>query len=398
MKVPKYRRHKKIYARVVLSGREIYLGLYGSPESKEAYERVVAQWLSEGRKTPKSRRMSAASRFKEDQESGIVSITELAVRYYDHAAGYYVKDGQPTSELDGIRYILGVFRKYYGSVAVDEFGPTELKALRSEFIRMGWCRTTINKQIARLTRMYRWGVSEALVRPETLLALKSVPGLQAGRSQAREPRKVLPVSEAEIEAIRPHASPVIMAMIDVQKVTGMRPGEVCRLRTTDLDMSGKVWEYRPVSHKTQHLGRSRVVFFGPAAQEILKPWLRPDEPETFVFSPELADRIRRQKMRAARKTKVQPSQVNRRSSTPKRPPGEVYDSQAYNRAIHYAAKKAGIAPWHPNQLRHLAATNLRKEFGIEVARAVLGHSTLVTTDIYAERDEAQARLAMERSG
>jgi len=103
-------------------------------------------------------------------------------------------------------------------------------------------------------------------------------------------------------------------------------------------------------------------------------------------------------MRAARKTKVQPSQVNRRSSNPKRPPGEVYDSRSYNRAINYAAKKAGIAPWHPNQLRHLAATNLRREFGLEVSRAVLGHSTVATTEIYAERDEAQARLAMERSG
>jgi len=258
VKIPKYRRHKKIYARVVLSGREIYLGIYGSSESKEAYERIVAEWLSEGRKTPKPRRMSAAARRQEDQDGGIVRVTELAVRYYDQAVDYYVKEGEPTSELDGIRYILSVFRKYYGSVAVDEFGPAELKTLRSEFIRMGWCRTTINKQIARITRMFRWGVSEALVRPETLMALKSVPGLRAGRSQAREPRKVLPVSEAEIEAIRPHASPVIMAMIDIQKLTGMRPGEVCRLRTTDLDMSGKVWEYRPVSHKTQHLGRSRV--------------------------------------------------------------------------------------------------------------------------------------------
>jgi hypothetical protein len=43
VKVPKYRRHKKIYARVVLNGREIHLGLYGSPESKSAYERTVAE-------------------------------------------------------------------------------------------------------------------------------------------------------------------------------------------------------------------------------------------------------------------------------------------------------------------------------------------------------------------
>lgn len=163
-------------------------------------------------------------------------------------------------------------------------------------------------------------------------------------------------------------------------------------------MSESVWAYRPKSHKTQHLGRSRVIYFGPAAQEILSPWLRPDDPEAFLFSPELSDRIRRQKMREERKTKVQPSQINRRIADPKRPPGTCYDAKAYNRAIHYAAKKAGITPWNANQLRHLAATSLRRKFGIEVARAVLGHSTLATNEIYAERDEAQARQAMERIG
>ena len=189
-----------------------------------------------------------------------------------------------------------------------------------------------------------------------------------------------------------------MAMVDIQKFTGMRPGEVCRLRTIDLNMSGKVWELRPRSHKTQHLGRSRVVFFGPLAQEILKPWLRPDHPEAYLFTPELADRIRKQKMRAVRSSRVQPSQRDRSKPDPARKPGDCYDTRAYNRSIKYATKKAGIAPWHPNQLRHLAATNLRREFGIEVARAVLGHSTLATTEIYAERDESQARLAMERLG
>lgn len=399
MRVPRYLRHKRKYARVILNGREIHLGAYGSPESKEAYERILAQWLNDGRKTPNPRRTSAATRKLADNLSdGTVRITELAVRYHDYAVGYYVKDGQPTSEVDGIRYILKLLRKYYGSICVDDFGPAELKTLRSEFIRMGWARTTINKQIARVTRMFRWGVTESLVRPETLMALKAIPGLRAGRSEAREPRKVTAVSEASIEAIRPHASPVIMAMVDLQKLAGLRPGEVCRLRMADLDMSESVWAYRPQSHKTQHMGRSRVVYFGPAAQDILKPWLRPDDPENFVFSPELSDRIRKQRMRSERKTKVQPSQIDRRKTAPKRNPGKCYDAKSYNRAIHYAAKKAGVSPWNANQLRHLAATNLRREFGIEVARAVLGHSTLATTEIYAERDEAQARLAMERIG
>lgn len=46
--------------------------------------------------------------------------------------------------------------------------------------------------------------------------------------------------------------------------------------------------------------------------------------------------------------------------------------------------------WHPHQLRHNAATRLRKEHGVELARIVLGHSTAFTTEIYAEADREQA--------
>src|SRR5262249_3394477 len=54
--------------------------------------------------------------------------------------------------------------------------------------------------------------------------------------------------------------------------------------------------------------------------------------------------------------------------------------------------------WHPNQLRHNAATNLRKEYGVELARIVLGHATAFTTEIYAEADRVKAIEAMARIG
>jgi len=49
-------------------------------------------------------------------------------------------------------------------------------------------------------------------------------------------------------------------------------------------------------------------------------------------------------------------------------------------------------------LRHLAATNLRREFGIEIARAVLGHSKVDMTEVYAEMDAAKAKDAMSKLG
>ena len=42
--------------------------------------------------------------------------------------------------------------------------------------------------------------------------------------------------------------------------------------------------------------------------------------------------------------------------------------------------------WAPNRLRHTAATEIRREFGLEAAQISLGHSQANVTQVYAERD------------
>ena len=54
--------------------------------------------------------------------------------------------------------------------------------------------------------------------------------------------------------------------------------------------------------------------------------------------------------------------------------------------------------WHPHQLRHNAGTNVRKEFGVEVARIILGHAIAFTTEIYAETDRRRAMEAIGKIG
>jgi len=54
--------------------------------------------------------------------------------------------------------------------------------------------------------------------------------------------------------------------------------------------------------------------------------------------------------------------------------------------------------WHPHQLRHNAATFLRKEFGIETARIILGHRSAVITEVYAEQDQQKALEVIMRVG
>ena len=49
-KPPSYRLHKATGQGVVtLNGRDVYLGEYGTPNSQQAYDRTIAEWLANGR-------------------------------------------------------------------------------------------------------------------------------------------------------------------------------------------------------------------------------------------------------------------------------------------------------------------------------------------------------------
>jgi integrase len=140
------------------------------------------------------------------------------------------------------------------------------------------------------------------------------------------------------------------------------------MRPKDIDRSGDVWRYVPAEHKMEHKDRGRIIYIGPQAQEILKPYLFGDDLPCF--------------------------------RSPKSPRG--FNSRSYHDRIQSAvarANKARIAqgleplpPWAPNQLRHNAGTAVRQRFGLEAAQVVLGHSKADVTQVYAERDQ---RLAVE---
>lgn len=388
VRTPSYRLHKPTNQAVVtFDGRDIYLGRYGSPQSRSEYDRLVAEWLGNGR-----RLVAPTSAGGSD-----LTINELLVAYLSFADGYYRKNGQPTKEPEDIRYAIRPLRKLHGHTLAREFGPLALKAIRKEYADSGLCRNEVNKRVGKIVRAFKWAVSEELVPPSVHQGLMAVAGLRRGRADVRESEPVRPVAETAVETIRPHVARQVWAMVQLQWHTGMRPGEVVAMRATDLDTSGQVWTYRPASHKTEHHGKARVIHLGPRAQAVLRPWLRP-EPTTPLFSPAEAVAERNAAKRAARKTPVQPSQRSRAKARPAKTAGDAYTVESYRRAIAYGCRRAGIPGWHPHQLRHSAATQLRREFGLDVARAVLGHSSPAVTAIYAEQDLTKAAEAMARVG
>jgi integrase len=179
----------------------------------------------------------------------------------------------------------------------------------------------------------------------------------------------------------------------------MRPGEVVIMRPCDIDQqAGQTWVYRPESHKTEHHNITRVIFLGPRAQAILRTFLEGRAPDAFLFSPREAIEARHNMLRRQRRTKVQPSQLDRRKARPRKVPGDRYTVASYDRAISAACDKAAVARWTPNQLRHTKATEIRRAAGLDAARAVLGHRSPHVTEVYAELDENKAAEIMAQLG
>jgi integrase len=433
-KTPSYCHHKGSgQAYVTLNNRPIYLGAYGSPESRQKYDRVVGEFLAAGRTTP-------ADVKQQDTPSGR-TVATIVLAFWTHAQSYYkLPDGSPSSELDAFKMALRPLRKLYGDTPAAEFGPVKLKTMQEHMVGLGWARKTINRQSLRIRHVFKWAAGNELIPASVYHGLLTVPGLRAGRTKARETAPVTPVAESAIEAIRPYLSTTIANMIDLQLLTGMRPGELVIMRTCDIDRSKPVWIYRPMKHKTEHHGHKRKVRIGPKAQEILAPLLKLDL-QAFIFSPVAAEAERRAEQHEKRKTPM--NQGNKpgsnRTRRPKRAPGDRYDVASYRRAIARACEQAFTMPaeyheprgkaleaelklpkaeraklreerrekraawrqlhvWHPHQLRHNAATLWREQYGPEAALTLLGDTTTRMIDVYAEKNQKIADTVMAAIG
>jgi integrase len=396
-RIPSLRLHRPSgQAVVTLSGVDRYLGRYGSPEAKQAYDRLLGEWLAAGRPQTTGR---------------VITMAEVLADYIEFARDYYAA---PSRELEDILPALRPLKAYADQPAAS-FGPLALRAIMDRWVRDGLARSTINARKGKIIRFGRWAVSREKIPSWLLEGLRAVEPLRAGRTVAREPEPRTAVEESVVRATLPHLTPHVAAIVELLWLTGARPSEILTMRTTDIDRTTDptCWRYRPRKHKNSHRKQSRVICLGPKAQAVLTPWLKADA-DAYIFQPREAVAVIAQSRKKAHRTdqqrakaaaaKRRAAEAQRRLKTGHAKPtnsrnaGEVYDHRRISNAVRRACLKHGIALWTPYQMRHSMATRVEQTIDFDTARKVLGKKSVADTARYVHADERAAAEAMKRIG
>lgn len=379
MRVPKLCRNPdgRAYATIPGTKSREYFGRHGTPDADRRYR----EWLS------RVVMLEDAAALQKNSDG--MTVSQLVLAYLNHAESYY-----SAGEAFNVRVALKPVQEKFGSTLAAAFGPLSLTAVRDSMtakLRLG----VINGRVNRIRRMFRWGVAQQLLKPHVLQGLEAVESLKAGRTTAKDSRKIKPVPWINVAALLPFLAPTVSAMVRIQFYCGLRPAETCILRPCDVSRDGPIWVYRPSSHKNLWRGQDCIKAIPPIAQEVLAPFLDRD-PTAFCFDPREADAWSRSKRKdSPRKTPRYPSEVRRLEKQKKARVGKprAFSRQSYYRTVLYAfarAKKSGVTVphWHPNQLRHSIATEIDKTLGRQAAQRWLGHAKPDTTALYIERQTA----------
>src|SRR5262249_9354963 len=134
-------------AYVRIGGKPIYLGRWRSAVAEQEYDRIIREWLANGRQLPAT--------------GSETTVAELAAAYKRHAEAYY--DSTTTGEYPAVVSALKTLVELYGAASVRDFGPIALKTVRDKWIAASKVRKQINANVRRIVRCFKWGAEGELL-------------------------------------------------------------------------------------------------------------------------------------------------------------------------------------------------------------------------------------------
>lgn len=322
--------------RVRVNGRDVYLGPIGSRQARDNYADLVRKLADQQpvEQPQKSRRAG-------------LCVAEVIERHRADAHARYDPAGREARQFD---YAAAPLVELLGPLPAARFDCSRLEEVRDEMIRRGWTRGVINRRVIRLRTLWRWAERKGLVPAGSWGALRTLEPLPRNDRRVRSTAPVRPPSWADFARACRFCNHTVRDMLLVQLFAGMRSQDVRTMRAGEIDRAAEDWVYRPPRHKNAWRGHAREVVLGPRARAVLGKHLEGKRPGDYVF----------------------PSSA-----------GKCYRDDAYPRALARACERAGVTPFSPNALRHLARLRATRAGSLDHARALLGQKSVTMTAQYA---------------
>ncbi len=376
----KVKNHLYAYTRLP-DGRTKGLGRADDPKSRSRFLAVQTE-LNGGIEIP----------FPTPDPQGL-TVAELAVAYLAHEQDRCGAELITRTTFLECQAVVDALVNQHAHLLVTQFGPKSLKAIQQRLAKTPCrnragrfkrktsppplCRNQVNSRVNHIRRIFKWGVSEELVPPTILEALRCVTGLRRGEAHDNPPRTAVdpkhvwividhlrssPPASARNPAYRRAAADALEFILS----TGCRPGEACQLRWRDVTLVPD-----PVVELTEHktrkaTGKNRLIPLNEDANRL-----------------------------------IQRLHQTRDSRDPDQP---VFDADVKGRtllpnSLYQLVRKTCAATdcphWSPYQIRHTVASTVVARTGSEVeASALLGHTPGSTVVQRYSKD----RLASARRG
>ncbi len=178
---PKYCRQRRKgrpnRAYVKIDGKRVYLGDYGTPESRRKYREAIAVMEESGK--PETAKPAPTE----------PTLSVLLAGYLEFAVKKY---GEKSIELWHLKAVAKLLHRTHGSTLARHFGPKAYQEARRAMIEEDWSRRYIGDQCSRIKRIVGWGVTEELLPGDAKHRLDAVRGLTAGEFGRVKPIRLNP--------------------------------------------------------------------------------------------------------------------------------------------------------------------------------------------------------------
>ncbi|MDR2438637.1 MAG: site-specific integrase [Planctomycetaceae bacterium] len=134
-------------------------------------------------------------------------------------------------------------------------------------------RQYVNKTLAYVKTIFRWGANKGFLPTSIISELECTEPLAYNKgNRETEPRQE--VADEIIKMTLPLLLPTLRTMIQILRLCGTRPSEICRIKIGDIDTESRktdnVWIVWLKKHKTARYGKIKTIVLNKAAQELIK--------------------------------------------------------------------------------------------------------------------------------